>query len=87
MELQGLYAQSYPSELIERFRTRFAGGHGSYPIVGSPDEVAAEYARIADLGVAGATIAAVDYLDAVAVFRDEVLPRLERLGLRAPAAS
>jgi alkanesulfonate monooxygenase SsuD/methylene tetrahydromethanopterin reductase-like flavin-dependent oxidoreductase (luciferase family) len=87
MELQGLYAQSYPTELIERFRTRFAGGHGSYPIVGTPDEVAAEFARIADLGVAGATIAAVDYLDAVAVFRDEVLPRLERLGLREPTAS
>ena len=82
MELQGLYAQSFPAELIERFRTRFAGGHGSYPVIGTPDEVAAEFARIAELGVSGATIAAVDYLDAIPMFRDEVLPRLERLGLR-----
>jgi alkanesulfonate monooxygenase SsuD/methylene tetrahydromethanopterin reductase-like flavin-dependent oxidoreductase (luciferase family) len=87
MELQGLHARSYPAELIERFRTRFAGGHGSYPIVGTPDEVAAAYARIADLGVAGATVAAVDYLDAVAVFSEEILPRLERLGLRTRAVS
>ncbi len=78
MELQGLHARSYPPELIERFRTRFAGGHGSYPIVGTPDDVAAEYARIAELGVAGATMAAVDYLDAVSVFAEEILPRLER---------
>ena len=85
MELQGLYARSYPPELIERLRTRFAGGHGSYPIVGTPDEVAAEYARIGELGVAGATMAAVDYIDAVTVFDDEILPRLERLGLRAGA--
>ena len=45
MELQGLHAQSYPTELIERFRTRFAGGHGSYPIVGTPDDVAGELSR------------------------------------------
>jgi alkanesulfonate monooxygenase SsuD/methylene tetrahydromethanopterin reductase-like flavin-dependent oxidoreductase (luciferase family) len=87
MELQGLHAQSYPTELIEKFRTRFAGGHGSYPIVGTPDDVAAEYARIAELGVTGATVAAVDYLDAIPVFRDDVLPRLERLGLREPRNS
>jgi alkanesulfonate monooxygenase SsuD/methylene tetrahydromethanopterin reductase-like flavin-dependent oxidoreductase (luciferase family) len=87
MELQGLHAQSFPAELIEQSRTRFAGGHGSYPIVGTPDDVATEYERISKLGVAGATIAAVDYLDAVAVFRDEVMPRLERMGLREPANS
>ena len=87
MELQGLHAQSFPAELIERFRTRFAGGHGSYPVIGTPDEVAAEFARIAELGVSGATIAAVDYLDAIPMFRDEVLPRLERLGLRTSSSS
>jgi alkanesulfonate monooxygenase SsuD/methylene tetrahydromethanopterin reductase-like flavin-dependent oxidoreductase (luciferase family) len=86
MRLQGLYAKSYPTELIAQFRTRFAGGHGSYPIVGDPDQVAAELKRIHDAGFAGATIAMVDYLDALPYIVQEVLPRLERLGVRAPAA-
>jgi alkanesulfonate monooxygenase SsuD/methylene tetrahydromethanopterin reductase-like flavin-dependent oxidoreductase (luciferase family) len=86
MELQGLYAKSYPTELIAKFRTRFAGGHGSYPIVGTPDQVAGELKRIRDAGFAGATIAMVNYLDALPYIIQEVLPRLERLGLRRRVA-
>ncbi len=82
MELQGLHAQSYPPEVIGQFRTRFAGGHGSYPIIGTPDEVAQEYSRISALGVSGATIAMVNYMETMPFFIQEVLPRLERLGLR-----
>jgi alkanesulfonate monooxygenase SsuD/methylene tetrahydromethanopterin reductase-like flavin-dependent oxidoreductase (luciferase family) len=86
MRLQGLHAQSYPPELIVKFRTRFAGGHGSYPIIGTPDQVAAELKRIHDCGFAGATIAMVNYLDSLPFIVQEVLPRLERLGLRRTAA-
>ncbi len=82
MELQGLHAKSYPTELIESFRTRFAGGHGSFPIIGDPDHVAAEYARIAGLGFSGVTIAMVNYLETMPYFVAEILPRLERLGVR-----
>lgn len=82
MLLQGLHAQSYPHEVFARFRTRFAGGHGSYPIVGSPDDVANAYARIAETGFAGATLAMVSYLESLPFFIAEVLPRLERQGVR-----
>lgn len=82
MELQGLHAQTYPPDVFASYRTRFAGGHGSYPIVGDPDDVAAEYARIADVGFSGATIAMIDYLEALPFFIQEVMPRLQRLGVR-----
>lgn len=82
MTLQGLYAQSYPAELIRANRIRFAGGHGSYPTVGDPDHVAANLARIAEAGFAGTTIAFMNYLDSLPYFAAEVLPRLERLGVR-----
>ena len=83
MELQGLHAQTYPPDVFATYRTRFAGGHGSYPIVGDPDDVAAELAKIADAGFAGVTVAMVNYLEMLPFFAEEVLPRLQRLGVRA----
>ena len=64
---------------------QFAGGYpGAYPFVGSPDDVADEMARMSATGLAGCTIAFVDYLKEIPFFVQEVLPRLERLGLREP---
>lgn len=65
---------------------RFAGGYpGAYPFVGSPDDIAEEMARMSATGLAGCTVAFVDYLKEIPFFVQEVLPRLERLGLRQKA--
>jgi alkanesulfonate monooxygenase SsuD/methylene tetrahydromethanopterin reductase-like flavin-dependent oxidoreductase (luciferase family) len=84
IRLQGLHAQSFPEEALRTMRGRFAAGHGTYPLVGDPDRVAAELARIADAGFAGTTLSFVDYVAEFPFFRDEVMPRLERMGLRSP---
>lgn len=84
MRLQGLHAQSFPEEALRTMRGRFAAGHGTYPLVGTPDHVAAELARITQAGFAGTTLSFVDYVREFPFFRDEVLPRLERAGLRTP---
>ena len=59
---------------------------GSFPFVGTPDDVASEMARMSDAGLAGSTVAFLDYLKEIPYFIAEVLPRLERLGLRAPVS-
>ena len=82
MELQGLHAQSFPPEAFKLFRQRFLGGHGVYPLIGDPDDVAKELARISEAGFIGTTITFVNYVKEFPYFRDEVLPRLERMGLR-----
>jgi FMNH2-dependent dimethyl sulfone monooxygenase len=82
MELQGLHAKSFPPEAFKLFRNRFAAGHGVYPLVGDPDQVADELEKISQVGFAGTTITFVNYVDELPFFRDEVLPRLERKGLR-----
>ncbi|MGE3773843.1 MAG: LLM class flavin-dependent oxidoreductase [Gammaproteobacteria bacterium] len=82
MTLQGLHAQSFPPDMLEALRTRFAGGHGVYPLIGDPDTVAAEIARIHAAGFAGATLAFVDYIGELPYFAQEVLPRLVDRGLR-----
>jgi alkanesulfonate monooxygenase SsuD/methylene tetrahydromethanopterin reductase-like flavin-dependent oxidoreductase (luciferase family) len=64
---------------------RYDGAYpGTYPFVGTPDDVAAEMAAMSATGLAGCTVAFVDYLKEIPYFVQEVLPRLERLGVRQP---
>lgn len=84
MKLQGLHAQSFPEQALKTMRERFAAGHGTYPLVGSPDDIAKEMSRISQTGFAGTTLSFVDYVKEFPYFRGEVMPRLERNGLRKP---
>ena len=84
MKLQGMHAQSFTPEALASFRDRFAAGHGGYPLVGTPDHIVDELVKLSATGVAGTTLAFVDYAEEFPYFRDEVLPRLEIKGLREP---
>jgi alkanesulfonate monooxygenase SsuD/methylene tetrahydromethanopterin reductase-like flavin-dependent oxidoreductase (luciferase family) len=84
IKLQGLYTQSLAPSDYARLRRRFAGGHGTYPIVGDADDVAAELQGIAAAGFAGLTVSFVNFLDEFPAFADSILPRLEHMGLRQP---
>lgn len=84
MRLQGLHAQSFTKEMLATFRSRFAAGHGTCPLVGSPDDVADEIERYAKAGLAGMTLSFVDYVGELEHFAAEVIPRLEAKGIRLP---
>ena len=60
------------------FRDRFAAGHGGFPLVGTPDHIADELEKLSATGVAGTTLAFVDYAKEFPFFAQEVIPRLER---------
>ncbi len=60
---------------------------GAYTIVGTPDDIANEMIEMSKAGLAGASITFLDYLAAMPFFIQEVLPRLERAGLRERHAS
>ncbi len=62
------------------FASRAIGG---YPFVGSPDRIAEELADLSRGGVRGIALLDDQLSRRGAAFRDEVLPRLERLGVRA----
>ena len=64
-------------------RRRFNHIHG-FPIVGSPDAVARTLADVSAAGFNGLAIGMINYLDELPFFCAEVLPRLERLGVREP---
>lgn len=84
MRLQGLHAQSFTKEMLQMFRGRFAAGHGSCPIIGSPDQVADEIERFHNAGFGGMTLSFFNYADELPYFAQEVLPRLEAKGVRVP---
>ena len=73
--------------LVNRFMRasgkRYDGAYpGSYPLVGTPDDIVADMLQMSLLGLTGTSVAFLDYLNEIPFFVQEVLPRLRRLGLR-----
>jgi alkanesulfonate monooxygenase SsuD/methylene tetrahydromethanopterin reductase-like flavin-dependent oxidoreductase (luciferase family) len=62
-----------------------ASGLGTFAIVGSPDFVAQKFRQLSDAGLDGMAFGLVNYLNELPFFATEVLPRMERLGIRGPA--
>jgi alkanesulfonate monooxygenase SsuD/methylene tetrahydromethanopterin reductase-like flavin-dependent oxidoreductase (luciferase family) len=59
-----------------------ASGIGTFAIVGSPDFVAEKFRKLADAGLDGMAFGLVNYLNELPLFAAEVLPRMQRLGIR-----
>ena len=83
MAMRGVTADKFPEDFEER-RAHQANGMGGVPIVGDPDDVADELARLSAAGARGVAVSFVNYLEELPFFCAEVLPRLERRGLRRP---
>ena len=82
VRLQFAHAQSFPHDLLALIRDRMAMGHGGYPLIGTPEQVADGICSLRDAGFGGTTLSFVDYAAEFPYFRDTVLPILEARGLR-----
>jgi len=82
--LQFANAQSFPHDLLALIRDRMAAGHGGFPLVGTPEQVADGISQLHEAGFKGTTLSFVDYVKEFPYFRDHVLPILEARGLRTP---
>ena len=82
LAMKNITPQTHSPEEFQRIRDHQANGMGGLPLVGDPDTVAREMARLAALGLKGIAISFVNYLDELPYFCAEVLPRLARSGLR-----
>jgi FMNH2-dependent dimethyl sulfone monooxygenase len=72
-------------EEFQRQRHHYAHGLGGLLMVGDPDTIAQQLADLSRAGLRGIGFSFVNYLKELPYFCDEVLPRLERLGVRAKA--
>jgi alkanesulfonate monooxygenase SsuD/methylene tetrahydromethanopterin reductase-like flavin-dependent oxidoreductase (luciferase family) len=84
LALKDIRPERYPAGEFERLRADFANGMGGVPILGAPDDVAADLAKLSAAGLTGIALSLVNYADELPYFCAEVLPRLARLGLREP---
>jgi FMNH2-dependent dimethyl sulfone monooxygenase len=76
-------SQSLSPELMRRMKERVISGGATFPVIGSYDEVAEKFLRLSEAGLDGMALILVNYVREMPALRDEVLPRLERLKLRA----
>jgi alkanesulfonate monooxygenase SsuD/methylene tetrahydromethanopterin reductase-like flavin-dependent oxidoreductase (luciferase family) len=70
---------------FNRQRIHFANGLGGLPVVGDPDKVARRLADLSVAGLSGIGVSFINYLDELPYFCEAVLPRLQRIGVRANA--
>jgi len=77
-------AESFPKDALDSLRERFAAGHGGWPLIGTPDDVADGIEQMAEAGLGGIVFGFVDYLAEMPYFQQEVMPRLQARGLRLP---
>ena len=75
-------SNSHDPAAYHQYRTRFAAGAGTYPLVGTPRLIADEMLRMAEAGFAGTTLSFVNFSNELPYFLATVLPLLEQAGLR-----
>jgi alkanesulfonate monooxygenase SsuD/methylene tetrahydromethanopterin reductase-like flavin-dependent oxidoreductase (luciferase family) len=76
------FSGSHDADAYRLHRKRFAGGAGTYPLVGTPAHIAGEMLRMAAAGFAGTTVSFVNFKDELPYFIQAVLPLLREAGLR-----
>ena len=76
--------RTVPYASLQRLREQIISGNGTFAVRGSYDDVAETFAQLHAMGLDGMAVALVDYIADFPALRDEVLPRLERRGLRRP---
>lgn len=77
----GASSAALPTHTAERM----LAAAGTYPFVGGYDDVVDDFARLSAAGLDGVALGLVDYVNEMPMLRDEIIPRMERLGLREPS--
>lgn len=75
-------AKTFPKEVHDKMKYSMAAGHGTWAIVGTPQQCADKIVALKEAGLRGTTLSFVNYTQELPYFRDEVLPLLEKAGIR-----
>ena len=78
-------ARTAPPEVMQKMRYAMMAGSGGFPLLGNSDDITESLRTLSACGIDGALLTWVEYAPGLELFSTTVLPRLEQLGLRAPA--
>jgi FMNH2-dependent dimethyl sulfone monooxygenase len=84
LAIQGQQMQRLQKEQREQLKFNLKAGWGGYPLVGTADRIVDELQKLTRIGIDGILVSWVDYLDGLARWQRDVMPRLEQAGLRRP---
>ena len=87
LAIKNISPQTVPLEEFNLKRRQYTEGMGGLSIVGDPDRVARQLADLSRAGLTGIAVSGVNYLAELPYFCAEVLPRLERMGVRSQKSS
>jgi len=82
LAMRNIPPRTVSAEEFAKQRSQFAHGNSGLPIIGDPDHVARQLIDLSSAGLTGIAVSLVNYADELPFLRAEVLPRLERAGLR-----
>ena len=79
-----LKGRTMPVAEVDRLKERLISGLGTFIARGRYDDVVETYRKLHEAGLDGLAVGLIDYVADFERLRDEVLPRMERIGLRKP---
>jgi dimethylsulfone monooxygenase len=82
-QLRGSRINTWLKADEEKLKARLISGAG-FPIVGSYDDAVVTMRRLSSAGLDGLALGMINYVNDFPAIRDELLPRMERAGLREP---
>jgi len=82
LAIKNITPQTVPLAEFNLKRRQYTEGMGGLSIVGDPDRVAGQLADLSRAGLTGIAVSGVNYLEELPFLCAEVLPRLERMGVR-----
>jgi FMNH2-dependent dimethyl sulfone monooxygenase len=77
-------AKGMTLDAMQKIRQRYVAGAGGFPLVGTPERIVERLSLLSDSGIDGVVLTWVDFADGLTRFNRDVLPLMERAGLRAP---
>lgn len=81
MDVLGIESASFGTQ-IKQFQERFIAGWGGPNLIGTPEQVAEQFHELNEAGMAGAIFGFLDYAKELKEFGQEVLPLMQKGGLR-----
>jgi len=76
------FSRSHDDEAYRLYRQRFTAGSGSFPLVGTPEQIAGQLVHMQRIGFKGSALSFVNYGEELPFFCERVLPLLAQAGIR-----
>ena len=80
----GIQTGIFTPEQAEEFRYHFKGGWTGFPLVGTPEMMVDHLEMLSEAGIDGMCLSWLDYASGIKQWNAEVMPLLEKAGLRVP---